>query len=163
MLQILKYSPLTRSKIPALQTQNNLPHSTLVILLPRSPKVPSPLKPSASPHQNSTRLSFSMVGIPPFPICPKLCYSPDSQIPQSLQWQRSQQYHDHLCPWRTPHLSLYHKNALSAAYWETLAQARPATRVPEHIFPKSPITGPTQWLQTYARRQTPKPAKLAAF
>ncbi|KAM6143245.1 LOW QUALITY PROTEIN: inter-alpha-trypsin inhibitor heavy chain H6 [Erethizon dorsatum] len=68
-------------------TPNNLPCSRLGILLPRRPKIPSPLKPSASPHQTSTSLSFSKRNptphTPESPLFPRPV-KPKPPPPQSL-------------------------------------------------------------------------------
>ncbi|KAM9669165.1 LOW QUALITY PROTEIN: inter-alpha-trypsin inhibitor heavy chain H6 [Dama dama] len=57
--QILKYPPHTAARVLAPKTPNNMPYPRPGILLPKTPKIPLPLKPSAPPHQPSLSLSLS--------------------------------------------------------------------------------------------------------
>uniref|UniRef100_A0A2K6FWA3 Inter-alpha-trypsin inhibitor heavy chain family member 6 n=1 Tax=Propithecus coquereli TaxID=379532 RepID=A0A2K6FWA3_PROCO len=62
-LQIPRHPPPhTRPRVPAPKTPNKLPHPRPGILLPKTPKIPSPLEPSAPLHQTSTSLSLSKPG-----------------------------------------------------------------------------------------------------
>lgn len=60
--QILIYPPHTTARVLAPKTPNNIPYPRPGILLPKTPKIPSPLKPSAPPHQPSLGLSLSNLG-----------------------------------------------------------------------------------------------------
>lgn len=60
--QILKYPPHTTARVLAPKTPNNMPYPRPGILLPKTPKIPLPLKPSAPPHQPSLSLSLSNLG-----------------------------------------------------------------------------------------------------
>ncbi|KAM9042194.1 LOW QUALITY PROTEIN: inter-alpha-trypsin inhibitor heavy chain H6 [Megaptera novaeangliae] len=81
--QVVKYL-----RVPAPKTPNNLPYPRPGIFLSKTPKIPSPLKPSAPPHQTPLSLSLSKlktiipnkpkISLPPRPD--KLRSSP----PQSL-------------------------------------------------------------------------------
>ncbi|XP_017376581.2 inter-alpha-trypsin inhibitor heavy chain H6, partial [Cebus imitator] len=58
-LQVPKYPPNTRPRVPAPKTRNNMPHPRPGILLSKTPKISVSLKPSAPPHQISTSVPVS--------------------------------------------------------------------------------------------------------
>ncbi|KAM9181356.1 LOW QUALITY PROTEIN: inter-alpha-trypsin inhibitor heavy chain H6 [Dugong dugon] len=59
-LQIPKQPPDTRPRISASKTPENLPITDILLL--KTSKIPSPVKPSTPPHQTSPNLSFSKPG-----------------------------------------------------------------------------------------------------
>ncbi|OBS70164.1 hypothetical protein A6R68_01296, partial [Neotoma lepida] len=83
--QISKHSLYLSSKGLAPKTLPNLPHPRQGIVLPKSPKIPSSLKPSVSSHQTSTSLPLSKSRTPtPYNAQIPLRARPRPLVPQSL-------------------------------------------------------------------------------
>ena len=141
--QILIYPPHTTARVLAPKTPNNMPYPKPGILLPKTPKIPSPLKPSAPTSPTFPRFITFQSRTPtpnkhkiPLPSRPAKLRPPPPEAlhtpKHSLKSHKSQQYHDHFCPWRIPHYSLSPHPALSAAPWKALASAWPVARAPKH-------------------------------